>query len=352
MNGAILNAWPSVVVSRGNEWQSAITLELTALPEKIEFAEMTGNTHTALGLEPESAGNLAAGLRDLLKDTYRYRFTLHGVGLVMAADDIVVADGLIRLVRVHPGDHTRPGTTQEHPLQVHLDVFTEYPLQGPPYGDPNGDPNGDPVDIQQRPGLPATVTFRFSRKPLQSLFQGARIGVDPGHGGKDKGIRGPVDLTEKYVTLEISRELCSLLELSGAYPVVTRTGDVDLTQKDRIQVLKAGHPVLCVEIHASGSDNPLAQVYRVAARQDCSDSALLANEVASALRERMGIRPEPDVLPAQPGLDVPFIRVEPLCLTYFADEANFRAPLFRKRLGQSIYNGIARYLHGVKTRQP
>ena len=29
---------------------------------------------------------------------------------------------------------------------------------------------------------------------------------------------------------------------------------------------------------------------------------------------------------------------------YFSDEANFRAPLFRRRLAQGIMNGIARYI--------
>jgi N-acetylmuramoyl-L-alanine amidase len=340
---AILNAWPSVVVGDRNQWQSKLTLELTGLPEEIRFRALPDNAGTNTGLKPAHAAGFAAGLSALCKDAHRYRFTLQGVDLVMAEDDIVVADGLIKLVRVHPGRHTGPGNMSESLPQIHLDIFTEYPL--PEQGDKLA------VDIQQTPGLPATVTFSFSRKPLRDLLGGVRIGIDPGHGGKDKGIQGPVDLTEKYVALEISRELCNLLELSGAHLVVTRTGDLDVTEKERLHILRAGNPALCVEIHVSGSDNPLAQVYKLAATQDCSDSQLLGREIALALHERMGIRPESAVLPPRPGLEVPYVRVEPLCLTYFADEANFRAPLFRKRLAQSIYNGISRYLHKTKVRQ-
>ncbi|MGI6621285.1 MAG: N-acetylmuramoyl-L-alanine amidase family protein [Bacillota bacterium] len=491
MKKAVLNAWPSVTVSEGNGWHSRLTLELTGLPERIEFADLTCNTDTdrgaGLGQADCDAGERPpqGTLHDIdrqipkheqaefetcpgviLQDTYRYRFILYGVDLVMAADDIVVADGLVRMVRIRSsrgraqdkpvaiqanrytgqvaqadtlvesnpqvspqvqldmfsassaGKPTRPDTRPDRNA-VHIDVFLEYPLgeqfhKAPLYGPtrdvgegeqsrkarereqpcevPAGEqpgkvpvgvqsheapgdeqshkapvdmplnhprlkpaeeeqPHKFSMDIRQTPGLPATVTFSFSREPLQRLFTGVRIGIDPGHGGKDKGIQGPVDLTEKYVSLEIARELGRLLDLSGAYPVMTRTEDVYLTEEQRMRLLRGENPALCVQIHAAGSHDPLAQVYRVAAKQGCSDSRLLAEEVALALLERMGIAPEQGVFSVGPGLNVPnvpFVRVEPLCLTYFADEANFRAPLFRKRLAQSMYNGIARYLYKTK----
>lgn len=358
MKKALLNAWPSVI-SHGEEWQSVITLELTALPDKIEFEEVSGDADTSLERGSGNARGFAAVRDETWKPAYKYSFTLHGVGLVMAPDDILVADGLIKLVRIQPDNPAAPGSrrahypaqnpyspweaqpTKEYPVQVHVDVVTEYPLCELP--------NGKLVQIEQTPGLPATVTFRFSRRPLKELLRGVRIGIDPGHGGKDRGIRGPVDLTEKYVALEISLELCRMLEASGAHPVITRTEDEYLPEEERVKILRAGNPALCVEIHASGSDDPLAQVYRLAAKQGCEDSQLLLKEIALALRERMGITPESETLPPRSGLDIPCVRVEPVCLTYFADEANFRAPLFRKRLAQCIYNGVARYLHKLKT---
>ena len=90
---ALLNAWPSVI-SHGEEWQSVITLELTALPDKIEFEEVSGDADTSLerGQEtPEALQPSGMRLGNLLMGTA----TLHGVGLVMAPDDILVADGLI-----------------------------------------------------------------------------------------------------------------------------------------------------------------------------------------------------------------------------------------------------------------
>ncbi len=354
MKKAILNAWPSVAVSPEGEWQSRITLELTALPEKIQFEAVSSRTGTAAEHRPQevsarATANALSNPATVLAQACTYRFTLHGIELVMAADDILVSDGLMKLVRVYARGHPGGRVSPEDPPQVNIDVLLEYPLCEQSECNESGyhqSTTSLPVEIHQTPGLPATVTLCFSRKPLQNLFKGFRIGIDPGHGGKDKGIEGPVDLAEKYVALEISRELCPLLKLSGAHPIVTRTSDVYLTEESRLDILRAGDPALCIQIHASGSHDHLAQTYTVAAAQDCADSRLLASEITAALLERMGIKAEPtSMLPGPSGLGVPIVRVEPLCLTYFADEANFRAPLFRKRLGQSIYNGIARYLY-------
>lgn len=305
MKKAVLNVWTSLTYEL-DKWQSKIVLELTFLPEKIE-------------IKPMSDTNC------------RYRAILHGVDLAMAPDDIIVGDGLLEFIRIGADNHDGTGKEPFLP-RVSLDFFLNHPLW-------------DEIKIIQNPGLPAVLTFYFSRMPLKHLFQNCRIGIDPGHGGKDRGIIGPVNLTEKHVALEISKELLTLLESSGAHPIVTRTNDEYLSENNRLDILSAGHPDLCVGIHTSASNNPLIQKYLVLFQMNCPNSQLLAEEIAAALLLKMGL--DLELLPAQSNLflpGVPSVKVKPLCLTYFADEANFRAPLFRKRLGQSIYNGIAKYL--------
>ncbi|MGB4392017.1 MAG: hypothetical protein WBJ77_02095, partial [Bacillota bacterium] len=88
MKKALLNAWPSVI-SHGEEWQSVITLELTALPDKIEFEEVSGDADTSLERGSGNARGFAAVRDETWKPAYKYSFTLHGVGLVMAPDDIL-----------------------------------------------------------------------------------------------------------------------------------------------------------------------------------------------------------------------------------------------------------------------
>ena len=145
MKKAVLNAWPSVTVSEGNGWHSRLTLELTGLPERIEFADLTCNTDTdrgaGLGQADCDAGERPpqGTLHDIdrqipkheqaefetcpgviLQDTYRYRFILYGVDLVMAADDIVVADGLVRMVRIR----SSRGRAQDKPVAIQANRYT------------------------------------------------------------------------------------------------------------------------------------------------------------------------------------------------------------------------------------
>ncbi len=317
MKKGILNVWTSVCVSPEGEWNSRITLESTALPDSIQVERLSDS--------------LCA-----------YRFILHGLELIMAEDIISVLDGLIHSVKIQ----FKPCQSQ-----VVIDVYLELPLETPPAAgkqvdvSPGLSGHKPAVSIKQTPGLPASIVCSLSRKPLQGLFKSTRIGIDPGHGGKNIGYRGPVNLTEKYATLEIARELCPLLEFSHAVPILTRKDDIYLSDEERYRILAPANPILGVQIHTSGNKGHHVQKYRIAAKENCAESHKLAEIVAGALLERMGMPVESiEQLSSPFNWPFPVIRIEPLCLTYFADEANFRAPLFRKRIAQSIYNGIARFL--------
>ena len=51
------------------------------------------------------------------------------------------------------------------------------------------------------------------------------IAVDPGHGGKDPGARGPSGLREKDVVLRVSRELAGMIDAEpGMRAYLTRRG--------------------------------------------------------------------------------------------------------------------------------
>jgi len=187
----------------------------------------------------------------------------------------------------------------------------------------------------------------FPREPLRQVFQGRIIGIDPGHGGKDRGVKGPVNLLEKDVSMSIARELQDLLLGCGAVPVMTRTDDATIGHEERLRTLRNRSAELCVQVHVSGHRDPHWQKYRWFAKKGCGQSVSLGMNIGEALLERMGIRIEgPGALPDAIWDSTPFpvAQIEPLCLTHLVDEANFRAPLFRKRIGQAIYNGIHRWI--------
>jgi N-acetylmuramoyl-L-alanine amidase len=304
----VLNAWSTVTGDPADSSLTAVSmvsLESTAIPDSIDV---------------EVPVKKACG-------DYLLRVKLAGVGLTMAEDDIIAADGLIRRFAVREGPS---------PETVYVDIHSEFET-------------GARVSITE--GMPHRIDIAVSRKPLLDLMAGRRIAVDPGHGGKDAGIRGPVNLLEKDCALAVALELAAILRSCGAVPLLTRDDDSYLEPGMRLAKMTAASPELAVEIHMAGEKDPLARSYHIRAIGGCENSRDLASSISEALRERMGLSFGPiEELQAERALSIPLVRVEPVCLTYFADEANFRAPLFRKRLAQGIMNGISRYIRSRESK--
>lgn len=315
----LLNTWAETKPEKegSSKWVSRLCLELTGRPKDVQVRPLVQSPQ----------GDYVLTL--VMKDT----------GLVMAEDDILVADGLLRKVSVGrggggqsdrgQGGAGQTGAGQDGAGSVQLRVFLEHPVV----------PVRDDVS-----GMPHTTRFTFPRDQVVEVFRDRRIGIDPGHGGKDLGFKGPVNLLEKDTSLMVAQELMGMLKASSAVPVLTRDEDISMSDAARSMLLRDEKAELCVQIHASGSDDPMEQRYGILIKEGCPKSALLGQSVADAFLERMGIRMEKTGLHAVEAGMCPTVRVEPLCLTYFSDEANFRAPLFRKRTAQAIFNGIHRFL--------
>ena len=62
--------------------------------------------------------------------------------------------------------------------------------------------------------------------------EGRTIVLDAGHGGSDSGAVGPNGISEKSVTLAVTKKLEAILSESGANTVMTRTDDVDVYAPD------------------------------------------------------------------------------------------------------------------------
>lgn len=78
------------------------------------------------------------------------------------------------------------------------------------------------------------------------------IVIDPGHGGHDRGAKGPEGTLEKSVTLNLARIIAG--ELSDTYKVVlTRTDDYWLDIYDRTAAANHAAADLFISIHTGGS---------------------------------------------------------------------------------------------------
>ncbi len=363
MKPRLLNTWPERPITYGGDYGgdtvSILCFESTVPITQVDMglpqlavlpARVPPNTPVA----SQGESSLPAPGSD-----YEQVIVFRNMGLAMAEDEILVADGLIRKYSVERGcaageDFVLIRVVTEHPVTAVQVPGTSWGFAGNclpgserMHADGLSKSTAHPADHSYAPveGPPFKTAFSFSRGPLHRLFAGKLVALDPGHGGKDTGIRGPVNLLEKDISMQIAAEAQTLLRASGALPFLTREKDEPLNDHGRAQVVLRRKAEFCVQIHASGGRSPLSRKYHVYAKPGCTESQALAGQVAFALRERIGMAiPEVEYLEELSLYEVPTIRVEPLCLSHFVDEANFRAPLFRKRIAQAIYNGLARHL--------
>ena len=82
-----------------------------------------------------------------------------------------------------------------------------------------------------------------------------KIVLDPGHGGSDVGaIRG--DITEKAITLDVSKRVQNILEKKGYKVEMTRDTDKTVSLQDRVAFSEERHPDIFVSIHVNSSEKP------------------------------------------------------------------------------------------------
>ena len=100
------------------------------------------------------------------------------------------------------------------------------------------------------------TTPKKTKPPIVSQNSGGRkIVIDPGHGGTDVGaIRG--DITEKDITLDVSKRVRDILEKKGYKVEMTRDTDKTVSLQDRVAFSEERHPNIFVSIHVNSSEKP------------------------------------------------------------------------------------------------
>ena len=85
----------------------------------------------------------------------------------------------------------------------------------------------------------------LSAQPLS----GISILLDPGHGGKESGSKGPTGYPEKDINLLMSQLVETELKRLGAEVYLTRIKDKDLSLKKRMKMIDEVKPDLAISIH-------------------------------------------------------------------------------------------------------
>ncbi len=103
--------------------------------------------------------------------------------------------------------------------------------------------------------LKIQVTAPKKTKPPVQNSGIQKIVLDPGHGGSDVGaIRG--DITEKAITLDVSKRVQNILEKKGYKVEMTRDTDKTVSLQDRVAFSEERHPDIFVSIHVNSSEKP------------------------------------------------------------------------------------------------
>ena len=109
--------------------------------------------------------------------------------------------------------------------------------------------------LQASRGVPAPTAA--GRRPV-APHRKRVIAVDPGHGGVDVGMTGPIGrahfLREKDVTLGIARHLVRELEAQGFDAVLTRQGDTLIALGDRGRIAASDNADIFVSIHVNAAN--------------------------------------------------------------------------------------------------
>ncbi|MGL5794569.1 MAG: N-acetylmuramoyl-L-alanine amidase, partial [Waterburya sp.] len=88
----------------------------------------------------------------------------------------------------------------------------------------------------------------INTNPQQPL-EGIDILLDPGHGGKESGAKGPTGYAEKNINLLVSKLVEQELNKLGATVYLTREKDIDLSLDERVAMIDTIKPDLAVSIH-------------------------------------------------------------------------------------------------------
>lgn len=120
--------------------------------------------------------------------------------------------------------------------------------------------------------FPVLVAFLFLAAPTFSYSDQDRFSskarklvvvVDPGHGGKDRGVVGREGTTEKEITLAVAIQLKNELKKTGGLRVVlTRLADRFVSMEERRRIANREKGDLLVSLHVNGYFTPKAKGVR------------------------------------------------------------------------------------------
>ena len=106
-----------------------------------------------------------------------------------------------------------------------------------------------PIAGSMRYGDDGLIEGNILRDNLQKPLDKIEILLDPGHGGKELGARGPTGYPEKDINPVMAKLVEQELIKLGATVYLTREEDIDVSLRDRMAAIDRIKPDLAISIH-------------------------------------------------------------------------------------------------------
>lgn len=179
---------------------------------------------------------------------------------------------------------------------------------------------------------------------------GRRIAIDPAHGGRVPGVMAPDGSRASDLNLDVARRLLRLIEHSGAEAMLTRTGDDEITDLQRINATEpfAADLLLTISFGAPVEQTrPLDSDGHI--RRDLTafvghyPESVNGIRAANAIAGELGLQTTACISYMVQQSQSAAVHVQPASLDHRArDDAPFDAPALRK-VAESIHRGLVAY---------
>ncbi|HEY9899700.1 MAG TPA: N-acetylmuramoyl-L-alanine amidase [Pantanalinema sp.] len=264
----------------------------------------------------------------------RVIFDLQGAGAELPKDSLYVDNGLIARVRVAPlGDRTHRVTVEfDQPIKHALDLSE----------------NRRVLTLS----LGAAVLDKGATASARKSAEEKRITIDAGHGGMDPGTIGAHGTLEKDITLQMALRLRKLMQDSGMEVQMTRTEDMQIMLRPRVDIGDAFDSDVFISIHANHVGDP--SVSGIETYYFTPKSLPLARSVhkrlVNALQRRdRGIRRNNFVVVKYNKM--PAVLVELGYLSNPTEERLLTSPQYQQRAAEAILVGVQDYFRTRSLKQ-
>ncbi|MDI1472615.1 N-acetylmuramoyl-L-alanine amidase [Thermodesulfovibrio sp. 1176] len=108
-------------------------------------------------------------------------------------------------------------------------------------------PSLSDIKVYKLNSPPRLVIDAYVNEMLNGKFS---VLIDPGHGGRDKGLINN-NVSEKDIVLYLSKEISLKLAQNGIKNILTRVSDEEVSLKKRIEIANNQNPSIFLSIHIS-----------------------------------------------------------------------------------------------------